>query len=350
LSDDPFLTFAHSSVKEYLLSRRILGGPAAEYAIETIRGNQKIAEICLTYFLNLPCCSESEGIGGITDEYRLIPYCVRYWNRHFECSESDGEVGISTVKLALKLYTNKTLGPTWKLLFRLFDIEFDAGFDSIGSQVRYLFFEEALAMINSILEAHKGLVDIEDVKKVWMQEAFSLFCLDKVSSPASFLYPRGQMKRRIQKCPEIVRLFASNGTDVSELDNYSCFLWKIMTAGEVKGLEKLMSLIFQNGRLNIETFDKAVDNIRAYLLDRLHLLKRLKRAADETLGPPVPLEMEFRDCSLHSKQGITIPPGRSVSKITGVDMSHDFVGTPSIQIHNSSGMPISAKRVTFSAE
>lgn len=74
------LRFAHFSVKEYLVSQRILLSPAAKFSIVEIQAHLSIAQSCLAYLLsfNLP---ESMTDGTI-QQYPLARYAAEYWTRH----------------------------------------------------------------------------------------------------------------------------------------------------------------------------------------------------------------------------------------------------------------------------
>lgn len=49
LYDERTLTLSHYSVKEYLLSKRIKDGPAAEFALDEALTKIHVAQSCLTY-------------------------------------------------------------------------------------------------------------------------------------------------------------------------------------------------------------------------------------------------------------------------------------------------------------
>ncbi|KAL8789438.1 MAG: hypothetical protein Q9213_001195 [Squamulea squamosa] len=80
------VTFAHTSLREYLLSEAIKSGPAAMFALSQNDCHQEILISCLTYlqldvFGNGPCLDEH-----LTPlrfkPYPLLQYCVIHWTKH----------------------------------------------------------------------------------------------------------------------------------------------------------------------------------------------------------------------------------------------------------------------------
>lgn len=71
---------AHCSVKEYLVSNRILNGPAKAYGIQAGNANACIAEICLAYLLQF---DKSDRITSQTPEdFPLALYAAECWFHH----------------------------------------------------------------------------------------------------------------------------------------------------------------------------------------------------------------------------------------------------------------------------
>lgn len=71
---------AHCSVKEYLVSNRILNGPAKAYSIQAGNANACVAEICLAYLLQfdkLDCLTSQT-----PDDFPLALYAAECWFHH----------------------------------------------------------------------------------------------------------------------------------------------------------------------------------------------------------------------------------------------------------------------------
>jgi ankyrin repeat protein len=74
------LRLAHASVKEFLLSERILRGPASSFGMSEISANTTIAEICLGYLMQF------NNTHPVTDEtcfkFPLALYAAQNWTHH----------------------------------------------------------------------------------------------------------------------------------------------------------------------------------------------------------------------------------------------------------------------------
>lgn len=71
---------AHRSVKEYLVSKMILDGPAKAYGIQAGKANARIAETCLAYLLQF------DKFDSLTsrsvEDFPLALYAAEYWIHH----------------------------------------------------------------------------------------------------------------------------------------------------------------------------------------------------------------------------------------------------------------------------
>ncbi|KAI4086592.1 MAG: hypothetical protein L6R37_008403 [Teloschistes peruensis] len=76
---------AHFSVKEYLISERILQGDARRYNIQEINANISIYNDCLAYLLDVKefDCSSF----GSPVEIPLAEYAAEYWTKHAQIAE-----------------------------------------------------------------------------------------------------------------------------------------------------------------------------------------------------------------------------------------------------------------------
>jgi ankyrin repeat protein len=73
--------FAHFSVKEYLVSARIVDGPASCYRVEELRANITIAEACLAYLLYVGDAATSVSL-QLYDDFILLHFAVNCWTTH----------------------------------------------------------------------------------------------------------------------------------------------------------------------------------------------------------------------------------------------------------------------------
>lgn len=76
---------AHFSVKEYLVSERILQGDARGYKIQEIDANISIYNDCLAYLLDFEVSNHSTS--QCLAEYPLAKYAAKYWTKHAQTAE-----------------------------------------------------------------------------------------------------------------------------------------------------------------------------------------------------------------------------------------------------------------------
>jgi hypothetical protein len=96
--EGPVLLLAHYSVKEYLISQRILGSKARMFAMESALCHQFIAKCCLQYLLQfdrLDALTE-----GNLNEFALAMYSAQQWVTH---SKSNRTQDPESVTLIVKL-------------------------------------------------------------------------------------------------------------------------------------------------------------------------------------------------------------------------------------------------------
>jgi hypothetical protein len=107
------IMLAHFSVKEYLVSDRIIkNGPAQKYAIKKERANTSIAETCLAYLLHFD--QDNFWRSQTFEEFPLALYSARYWTKH---AREDAE---AMHELVMELFLSKTDAfVNWLHLFNL---------------------------------------------------------------------------------------------------------------------------------------------------------------------------------------------------------------------------------------
>ncbi len=108
------LQFAHFSVKEYLVSSRIGGGPSAGFGLHEAQAHKALAECCIAYMLHFErLMSRSELLA-----YPLAHYSARYGPYHARRAGPD----IGTIqRLGTKLVLPERTG--FENCLRLYDVE-----------------------------------------------------------------------------------------------------------------------------------------------------------------------------------------------------------------------------------
>jgi NACHT domain len=74
------VSLAHYSVQEYLLSSRILDGPANYFGLNDLQSNYKIAETSMSYILSIADFRVDSSL--VTEEYPLLKYACQHWLEH----------------------------------------------------------------------------------------------------------------------------------------------------------------------------------------------------------------------------------------------------------------------------
>jgi Ankyrin repeats (3 copies) len=111
-----YVRLAHFSVKEYLVSKRIQDGPAAQFSIQEIPANASIAEICVAYLLQF---DEPDSLTDQTvKEFPLARYAARFWTQHAQIAAENQDAMHS---LIMELLLSKAHG--YINCIRLFDPE-----------------------------------------------------------------------------------------------------------------------------------------------------------------------------------------------------------------------------------
>lgn len=70
------IRLAHFSVEEYLVSERIMGGPASTFQLSFLPSVQSLLSACLYYLLSPDLHSES---GRLPEKFPLLEYAAKYW-------------------------------------------------------------------------------------------------------------------------------------------------------------------------------------------------------------------------------------------------------------------------------
>ncbi|KAK0507602.1 hypothetical protein JMJ35_010125 [Cladonia borealis] len=86
-SNKTIVKFAHLSIREYLVSERILQGSANHYSIQEINASTSISNDCLAYLLELSRLQPSTS--QFLAEMPLAEYAAKYWTQHAQVVERE---------------------------------------------------------------------------------------------------------------------------------------------------------------------------------------------------------------------------------------------------------------------
>ena len=118
--DDNFpgrqVRLAHFSVKEYLLSERIHGGPASKFGATDIFANHFIGESCLLYILHY---DESDSKAASPKDlvcFPLLQYACQFWYVHIRSIPTGSQEKINPV--IFKLFLSDTALLSWLRVYR----------------------------------------------------------------------------------------------------------------------------------------------------------------------------------------------------------------------------------------
>ena len=105
------IRLAHFSVKEYLLSDRILSGPAPKFSITSILANDFIAKSSLLYILHY---NESDSKATSPEDlecFPLLQYACQFWYTHAKSIPVGSQESINPI--IFKLFLSNTTLATW---------------------------------------------------------------------------------------------------------------------------------------------------------------------------------------------------------------------------------------------
>lgn len=118
LTDDTrILGLAHFSVKEYLVSERIAGGPVSSYQIDPRAVHIELAKFCLTYvsfedFDFGPCETDNE-LKSRFERYPLLEYAAHNWQKHARNDDSEDDELISMIEEFLNPLSCASIFLSW---------------------------------------------------------------------------------------------------------------------------------------------------------------------------------------------------------------------------------------------
>jgi ankyrin repeat domain-containing protein 50 len=209
-----YVRLAHFSVKEYLLSARIMDSRASKFGINAVESNKFIAECCLLYFFHYDEWDPVEDFNGTTELLPLLPYAGERWPTHAEAIPQDAQSQLEP--LVFKLFLSETAFVKWMRVFH--DME-----------------PETCSTWKPLFQAsHMGLVSVVQL------------LLDKGADPnardfegATALY-RAVFTGEV----EVVRLLLKNGADANIEDNNS---WTALQRAVMNGNLAMVCALLESG-------------------------------------------------------------------------------------------------------
>lgn len=92
------LRLAHLSVRDYLLSEKILGTPVTYFAINSVSAHRSIAETCLIYLQQFE--KPIELSSKPPESYSLARYAAKFWPYHVQAVSSVGEQRLQAIEIS----------------------------------------------------------------------------------------------------------------------------------------------------------------------------------------------------------------------------------------------------------
>lgn len=137
---------AHYSVKEYLLSNRILNGSASNFHILEPEAHEFVGEVCLTYLI-------SYGNRRLSEQsfiaFPLLRYAAQYWPEHVRIASQNTDRHTLT-QLSLLLLDNSSVFTNW---LRIYDPDYYRGI----SDIEKIFLQVPSATYNA---SHRDLTQV----------------------------------------------------------------------------------------------------------------------------------------------------------------------------------------------
>ncbi|RSL89352.1 hypothetical protein BHE90_001645 [Fusarium euwallaceae] len=111
------LRLAHLSVRDYLLSNKIVGSPASYFTINSLSAHRSIAEACIVYLQRFT--KSDEGLEKSHKTQSLAPYAARFWSYHVQAATAAAGKERSSSSRALLETSNPEAVPLIILIFEL---------------------------------------------------------------------------------------------------------------------------------------------------------------------------------------------------------------------------------------
>lgn len=135
------VALAHYSVKEYLVSDRILKGDAAQYGMQDDRCHDAIASGCLGYLLQFQ--QPELALNNHHEIFKLALYSAEFWISH---AEKIGDRAKSTAQLAIRLFSmENTAYFNWAWLY-------DHSIRRVRAETPHPLYYAALSGLSKIVE------------------------------------------------------------------------------------------------------------------------------------------------------------------------------------------------------
>jgi ankyrin repeat protein len=215
-----YISFAHYSVKQYLLSDRIWRGKLAKYGMQAADCHDAIATSCVGYLLQF---QQSElALDNFLQTFRLARYSAEFWISH---AQKLGNRTNNTREVAIRLCSKEN--PAYLNWIRLYDPEnrweqpnFRKGLEEIPDPLYYVALSGLRDIVKSLID--KGTdVNVQG---------------GKYGSPLQAASVGGHLR--------VVELLLDNGANV----NAKGGKWgNALQAASVRGDDRIVELLLDNG-------------------------------------------------------------------------------------------------------
>jgi hypothetical protein len=152
---------AHFSVKEYLLSDRILNGPAWKFSTSSITANDFIARSCLLYILHYDESDSKAMSSDDLERFPLLQYACQFWYIHAKSIPVQSRKSIDPV--SCRLFLSNTAFLAWLQVHRP-NFPHERPFSSRANICLPLYYASDIgleAVVQQLLEHHAD-VDAKD--------------------------------------------------------------------------------------------------------------------------------------------------------------------------------------------
>jgi ankyrin repeat protein len=219
---DQYLELAHSSVKAYLVSPRIMHSKASIYGMTERSAHASIAEDCITYLFQLDQFEKLDN--HILKQYPLAKYSTQFWHRHAQIASQLGHMDQLQLLIFKLLASNRVFRHMLRIFNRLRDtFTTDFNTDDLNPLFYAAWFglvEPVKLILRSVTKADEKMIDIYSSAFVAAAERGHLAVIQMLlKKSADIEYKKSSwsataLERAASKGHEaVVSLLLANGAD-----------------------------------------------------------------------------------------------------------------------------------------
>ncbi|KAI8716908.1 NACHT domain-containing protein [Fusarium sp. LHS14.1] len=228
------LRLAHLSVRDYLLSNKIVGSPASFFTINSLSAHRSIAEACIVYLQQFT--KSDEELEKSPKNHSLAPYAARFWSYHVQAATAAAGKERSSSSRALLETTNPEAVPLIILIIellaqilRVFGFPIPTTEKAIQTDLNSLCVE----LLSAQLE---GQIRFFDPDTPWIDKP-------DVSRQINAL-PSGLYYAANSGLTDSVRLLLAKGMDVNAIGGRH---GTALQAASCRGYKDIVQLLLENG-------------------------------------------------------------------------------------------------------